>query len=571
MTETRSARLVPFLMLAGALAGAAGWLLSDAWEAAAQAPDLLLFLTAFAFAGFSLLLALAGPVPPGRAILPSTLVGAVLAAALWWASGRHAEVSAFLELGYPLAAFGLALAISMPFLAAGLGRGGDWTHYPTLFDATWEITVRLLAGLFFAGLFWGLLSLSDALLRIVEVPLLDWMTHVEAVAWALTGAVFGLALAVLHRLSGQVSPVLLLRLLRLLLPVVLAVTLVFLVALPLRGWEGLAQGFSPAAVLMAVALAAVVLVTVAVDRDGAEAVRSRPWRAMTGALALCVPLLAGLAALALWLRVGQYGWTPARLMAACAAAVLLVYGLGYALAVVLRRHWMARLREVNTWLALAVLALCLVWLSPVLEPERIAATDQAARARAGAPGATLPLAELAQDWGLPGRAALERVEGARPDLAAEIAMARLGRDRPAPATLLAERRAAVVAALPVYPEGADPVVPDQFADMSAAQLATLLWGCAQPVTGGAGCALYRMGEDRALLFQRITEDHVSLMPKRLVDGQWRSTGRLITLEGDRAPRATVEALEALHRGAAGTQTRSIEVLWLGDMMLYLAE
>lgn len=570
MTPTPNARLLPFLMIAGALAGAAGWALTEAWDSAVLAPRALLFLTALAAAGFTLLLALSGPVAPARAVLPSVLAGAVLAAALWWASGRHGDVQSFLELGYPLAAFGLALSIAIPFLVAGLSRPGGWTDYPALFDATWETTVRLLAGVFFAALFWGLLSLSDALLRLVDVRLLEWVTDIEAVAWALTGTVFGLALAVMFRLSGQVSPVLLLRLLRLLLPVVLVVTLVFLAALPLRGWEGLAQGFSPAAILMAVALAAVILVTVAVDRDNGEAVHSRPWRMMTGALALCVPLLAGLGGWALWLRVGQYGWTPSRLMAASVAAVLLVYGLAYALSVLIGRHWMARLRAVNTWMALAVLAICLLWLSPAFEPERTAASDQVNRARSGVAGATLPLPELAQEWGRAGQAALDVIAEARPDLTAEIELARLGRSRPAPESLLAERRAAVIAALPVYPEGAT-LDSDSLAEMDGIQLSGLLEACARQVTGGPGCAFYRQGEARALLLQKVSEDFVTLTPMHLSDGLWQPGGRLITLDGDQGPGDRVAALEALHRGGVGTQSRTIEVLWLGDMLLYLPE
>lgn len=570
MTPTPSARLFPFLVIAGTLAGVAVWALAEAWGSASLPPRPLLFLTAFSAAGFTLLLTLSGPVSPARALFPSILVAAVLAGALYWASGRFDEIQPFLDLGYPLVAFGLALTIAVPFLAAGLSHREGWTHYPALFDATWEILVRVLAGVFFAALFWGVLSLLDALLRIVEVRLLDWMMRINAVAMALTGAVFGLALAVLHRVSGQVSPVLLLRLLRLFLPVVLLVTLVFLTALPLRGWEGLGRGGSPAAILLAVALAAVVLITVAVDRDNTEAIRSRPWRLMSGALALCVPLLAALAGWAIWLRIGQYGWTPSRLMAASAAAVLLVYGLAYGLAVLIGRRWMARLREANTWMALAVLAVCLLWLSPAFQPERIAALDQKRRALAGAGGATLPLAELARDWGRAGRTALEAIGMARPDLTAEIEMARLGRSRTVPQSLLAERRAAVVAVLPVYPEGAA-LSADSLAGLTASQLSILQAACARRVSGGPGCALYRQDETRALFLQKVSEDHATLTPLRLDGGQWRTEGRLVTLDGAEGPGARIAALEALHRGVAGRQSRTIEVLWLGDMLLYLPE
>ena len=64
-----------------------------------------------------------------------------------------------------------------------------------------------------------------------------------------------LALAVVTELSDYVSPFLILRLLRLMLPPVLLVLAVFLLALPLRGLSGLFGGLSAAATLLAMVAA----------------------------------------------------------------------------------------------------------------------------------------------------------------------------------------------------------------------------------------------------------------------------------------------------------------------------
>ncbi len=114
--------------------------------------------------------------------------------------------------------------------------------------------------------------LSGVLFELVGVTLIKDLLEIDAAAWAITGAVFGLALAVVNELSDFVSPFLILRLLRLLLPLVLGVLVVFLTALPFRGLTGLFGGMSSAATLLAMVAAAVTLISAAVDESDEDAV-----------------------------------------------------------------------------------------------------------------------------------------------------------------------------------------------------------------------------------------------------------------------------------------------------------
>ena len=94
------------------------------------------------------------------------------------------------------------------------------------------------------------------------------------------------------------------------------------------------------------------------------------------ATALILPVMAGLAAYAVWLRVGQHGWTPERLFVALACGLALVYGLVYALAVLRGVGWMGRIRQAQHRSGAAVILLAGLWLTPVLNAERISARNQ---------------------------------------------------------------------------------------------------------------------------------------------------------------------------------------------------
>ncbi|MDJ0821904.1 MAG: DUF4153 domain-containing protein [Paracoccaceae bacterium] len=562
-------RLHLTLMILGALAGLSGWAFAD-WL-----PDLIpnqrtfLFLVAWAFAFFSVVLALTGPSRLTRVLLPALAGSLVLAGALWWGAGRHEEVDPYMELVYPGMAYGMALLIATPFLAAALQPGAPWRDYGVLFQNAWQIVVRYVAAMLFTALFWGLLALSDALLRIVGLELMDWLTREDAVAWALTGTVFGLALAVVYELRDYISPRLVLRLLRLFVPLVLVVAAVFVVALPMRGWGGLIGNLSPAATLLGFAITAVVLVTIAVDQDRAHAVQARVMRVAVQALALLVPVLALLAFWAIWLRVGQYGWTPNRLMAICIAGVLAGYGLAYALSVLLRGHWMASLREANIWMALASLVICLVWLTPLMVPERITAQDQLARALTGLPADDLPLREMARDWGADGVEALQAVEAARPDLQSQIALAREGRQPVLPA---AEAEAQIAQSLPVYPK--DVVLPpDAFDAFVPATLQNWQLACDQALPEGPGCALYLGQFDPAtdelegVLFLRVSQDRVQTQAVVLRDGKLRYEGRMALMNGSDFDLPD-DVLAALHAGQGLLEPTERRVLKLRDREIF---
>jgi hypothetical protein len=415
----------------GALAGLAAWFLVEVLPQQPLGDRLQLFVTAAAGGFFAGLLAISGALPLARAALTAAAAALPAALLLTWASLRYAEVEAFLNAGHGPAAFALIVALSLPFGVVAQRPGEGWRSYPALFRQSWDIAVRYAAAWIFVGAFWAVLFLSDALFSLVGLDVIQRLIDIGWVPPVLTGAVLGMALAVVAELADYISPFLILRLLRLLLPVVLVVTAVFLAALPLRGLSELFGGLSAAAVLLAMALGIATLIAATIDREDAEAAGSKVLRLSARFLALALPLLTGLALYAVLIRTADYGWTPDRIAAACSATIGMGYGVLYTLAVLRRSGWMERIRQANIAMALAVLGLAVLWLTPLLNAERLSARDQLVRIASGEVSAEeADLWFLGRELGRPGEAALaELAEGAGEAMAERLALLERADDR----------------------------------------------------------------------------------------------------------------------------------------------
>jgi hypothetical protein len=348
---------------------------------------------------------------------------------------------------------GLVVAtLPIPFLIAGAKSG--WRDYPALFMEGWSVVLRFAAAGAFTGLVWVVIFLSDEMLRIVGIEAIGRLLQHEAVAAMVSGAVMGLAMAVVFDLAELLSPYLVLRMFRLLLPVVLAVMAVFLVALPFRGLNGLVSGFSPAMLLLAMVAAGIGLVSIAVDQTDADAAPGEVQRRSAQGMALILPVIAGLAFWAIWLRVGQHGWSPERVFITLIAGVGIGYGLVYAVAVLRGPGWMERIRQGNIAMALVGLVLAALWLTPVLNAERISAWNQLARFEDGRVAAEGLDVHALRNWGRPGAEVLARLEARAKEPGQEALARALSGEGPPAGPAREELATALGALMPVQPASA---------------------------------------------------------------------------------------------------------------------
>ena len=447
MTGQIAARIE--LALAGALGGALVWLVIEAgdndWIGAYPAMVLFGLITTL----FGALLGMAGPVGLMRSVPRSAALAAIVAGLIALAALRYADPWEFMQSGIPALAAFVVATLPVPFLIAG--ARSSWRDYPVLFLEAWSVVLRFAAAGAFTGLVWLVIYLSDQVLRIVGIDVIGWLLEYDIVKMALSGAILGLAMAVINDLADMLSPYVVLRLFRLFLPVVLAVMAVFLVALPFRGLDGLAGDLSPALLLLAMVAGGTSLVSIAVDQTDEEATQSPVLRRSAQAMAVVLPLFAGLALWAIWQRVADHGWSPERVFVALLAVVGVVYGLIYATAVLRGGSWPERIRQGNIGMALAVIGLAALWLTPVLNAERISAQSQLARFTSGkTPVDELDVSAL-QSWGKPGAEVLALLAAKAKEPGQEALAARLEGTQPVEGLDREPVIAAVLDAMPVQP------------------------------------------------------------------------------------------------------------------------
>jgi len=511
------------LTLFGAIAALALWGLSDNWDNGGVSPSLS--LASFTFVGVyaAVVLAVAGPVSPVRALAGALVLAVPVTLLVSWAGLRHGVATEFLDDPVMLVAVGVLLLLATPFLLIGLRDPARWLDYGALFSAAWGIVARYVMAGCFVGMVWLLLLLSDTLLRLVEIQTIGKLIATDWAPFVLSGAMLGLAMATLYELRGRFSPFLMLRLLRLMLPPVLAVLAIFVLAVPFQGLGKAFGDYSLAATLLVAVGVAITLISAAVDRDDRRSEIPRIISLSARGLALLLPVPAGLALGAVVLRVGQYGWTPDRILAMTAAVVAVIYAMGYMFSVLRRPGWKGRIRRVNTGLAGLVLLVSALWLTPLFNVYRMSTESQLARFEDGqTPLEGLALWEMAHDWGKAGQDGLQRLEAMqdRPDhdaLMAAIAVAREERNRfqaeqarrEQATPVLAERLAARLA---VRPEGQPALAAGQLAGFPFYKLDQWLSGCDIGTGDGrVGCvflwAPLLPGETRqgAILYREIPD------------------------------------------------------------------
>ncbi|MDK3075212.1 DUF4153 domain-containing protein [Sedimentitalea sp. JM2-8] len=490
------------MVVLGGMVGLALWALGGQSDGETLSPAIYLALFSFAATFGSISLALAGPVSIPRALMGALFPAIGLAALVSVAGLRELVATDLLDDPVMLSVAAVLVLFFTPFLLVWLSDRTAGLAYARLFDAAWTMTVRYILAWGFVAVFWLVAFLSNALLGLVDVTVVDILLRTDWARFGISGAVLGLGLAVIYELRDTISPYPMLRLLRLLVPVMLVVVLVFLVAVPVRGLTHLFGELSAASILLGAAVAAITLISTALDRGDESAVRTAGIRAATRGLALLSPALGVLAVWAVVLRVQQYGWTPDRILAVTVALFLLIYGLGYAASVVKGRGWMARIRGVNVVMAIAVMAVCVAWMTPILNVDRLSVNSQISRFETGRSTLDqLALWQMEHGWGRAGQDGLQRLEAMtqRPDHDAIVArivavrgeINRYGFEQSLLRQMAPERAGELFSMMPVRPEDAGISV-ERLQSVPMYLLDSWLKGCTETLPDGrAGCVLVK--------------------------------------------------------------------------------
>ncbi|MFS4582536.1 DUF4153 domain-containing protein [Phaeobacter sp. C3_T13_0] len=543
----------------GAGSGFAFWLLARNWEQSSLSETVFLLMFAFLSSFCGSALAMVGPLSLVRVLRAALWIALPLTALMLLAAQQFVVATDLMENEVlVLLALGLG-AIACPFILLRMTEPDRWNQFSDLSSASWGIAFRLACGLGFVAVFWILGFLSDALLDLVNITILEDIAEIDWLALMLSGAVFGLGLAVVQELGGGGAPQLLFRLLNLLLIPVLLVVGLFLAAIPLQGLSSAFGQLSSAATLMAMAGVMMTLVCVVLIRykqpRGANGIAVR-------LLAVGLMLVAGLAVWAVVMRVWQYGWTPDRVYALCLSGVLLLHGFVYVgCAAIGGIRWPDFMRRSIVGLALATLAVFTIMLTPLIDAGRISTNSQIGRVISGeAEAADLPLWAMAHRWGTSGLEGLEMLDAHAIATQDTGLSDRLRFARTAATLWEAERDAQDITAdlrteltdlLPVRPKGATVGV-DFFKGARRHQLVRWIDGCKRQTSdGGAGCVLIQGALGAATDAENTTGQHALLLFKEGRDDErLASVGMLSTSEGIVVSGSVVLGQEKLEPGQA---------------------
>lgn len=261
-----------------------------------------------------------------------------------------------------------------------------YTHYALHFEESWMRAFQFVLSLLFTLLVWGVLQLGAALFDLIHIRAFGRLLEENWVRCIVSAMAFAASVHI-----TDVRPALLrgmrnlgLTLLGWLLPLVTVLGAAFLAALLVQGVTPLWETRRAATILLTAVSVMLVLLNAAYkDGDPAHA----PPAVLRWAGRIAGPVMLVLALLAAWailLRVGQYGWTPQRVLSAATAAMAVFYSAGYTWAAVDRTTWLKRLERVNVTASFAVLAILFGLLTPLADPARIAVSSQVARLHSGA-------------------------------------------------------------------------------------------------------------------------------------------------------------------------------------------
>lgn len=276
------------------------------------------------------------------------------------------------------------LFIAQALMRTWLAERGARRPYRIAFEAAWSLAARLCIWAAITGTAWAFLGTGSSLVNWLRPQGLELSFDPALLTMPLVGLASAFAL---HITAGRA---LAMRQVRSLLMALAAVSLPLMVGVGTALLiVHLTRAPVPAAMLLGCAAALVIAVN-ASWRGHCARGRRRHWPQF--AAAFLILLLTAMAAAALSARIGQYGWTAARIYGGAAATALACYGIlygGAALVSAVDGRWRQRIEPANFIMALALVAGCIALASPLADPARLAVQAQAQRLKDGAvaPGA----------------------------------------------------------------------------------------------------------------------------------------------------------------------------------------
>lgn len=229
------------------------------------------------------------------------------------------------------------------------------------------------------AVFWGLLVTAGLLFDIVGLPEVPFVIFNPLISVPLSSITIAISISVAIKHPGIDSlGRWVLSVLAWLLPFFSVLSVMFLLCLPYSGLKTL-WSTGQASTLMLLLQVGTLILTNAAWLDGTKSVFKTPFLNLLAKISLlCLPFYFVLCVYSVGLRIQQYGLSTDRIHAMFLVIVTGFWGLGYAGAVLLRK-WPSAIGRVNMASVLFMAVIVTLMNSPILDPYRLAAFNQAQR------------------------------------------------------------------------------------------------------------------------------------------------------------------------------------------------
>jgi hypothetical protein len=272
-----------------------------------------------------------------------------------------------------------AVFLFLPFFQCRIATWSWRVPYSEVFFQLCRNVFLFFQALIVTVVFWALLLTASLLFDIIGLDFVPYFIFNPFAAFSLTSLTIALSITLALKHPGIDSlGRWILAILAWLLPPFSILSVVFVASLPFSGMKTL-WDTGQASFLMLLLQFATILLANAAWLDGTRTPFSNRAVEICAKLSLlCLPIYTTLCLYSLGLRIQQYGWSVDRIHAAFFVVIAGIWGLGYA-GVVLLRQWPSAIGRVNTAATLILAVIVAAMNSPLLDPYRLSANNQAER------------------------------------------------------------------------------------------------------------------------------------------------------------------------------------------------
>lgn len=277
----------------------------------------------------------------------------------------------------------MAVFLLIPFFQCRISAWSWRIPYSELFFQLCRNLFLLFQSAIVIAVFWGLLVTAGLLFDIVGLDKVPYIMFNPVIAVPLSSLTIAISISVAIKHPGIDSlGRWILSVLAWLLPFFSVLSIVFILCLPFSGLRTLWSTGQASTLMLLLQFGTIILANAAWLDGGKSAFQNKFVNFLAKLSLLCLPVYTGLCMYSLGIRVEQYGLTVDRVQAFFLAIVTGIWGLGYAGAVLLNK-WPESIGKVNIASVAIMAVITLAMNSPLLDPFRLAAYNQAERLNSG--------------------------------------------------------------------------------------------------------------------------------------------------------------------------------------------